>query len=97
MLHGSPSGLSANGNQLWTLDDPILFGALQNDHFGEALAAGDFNGDGVDDLAIGAPDATWAGQAQTGFVQIVYGRAAEFLFADGFESGNTSAWSDVTP
>jgi hypothetical protein len=24
------------------------------DHFGEVLAAGDFNGDGYDDLAVGA-------------------------------------------
>jgi hypothetical protein len=30
--------------------------AEQGDHFGAALAAGDFDGDGFDDLAVGVPD-----------------------------------------
>ncbi len=44
-----------------------------NDRTGQALAAGDFNGDGYDDLAIGAPGETLGGIAGTGLVLVVYG------------------------
>ena len=52
-----------------------------SEHFGEALAAGDFDGDGADDLAVGTPDedvATAGGTLVTdgGFVA-VFTRAAE--------------------
>ena len=38
--------------------EPRTFGfpLHSNDHFGWALASGDFNGDGYSDLAIGMPD-----------------------------------------
>jgi|CXWL01.1.fsa_nt_gi hypothetical protein len=64
--------------------------ALPSDLFGAAVAAGDFDGDGYDDLAIGIPGANAGGQAGAGAIQIVYGVP---LLRDGFESGNTSAWS----
>ena len=47
------------------LSDTIVFtqlqGAATDDWAGSALAAGDVNGDGVDDLVIGAPGSTAAG------------------------------------
>jgi D-alanyl-D-alanine carboxypeptidase len=44
-----------------------------NDQFGSALAAGDFDGDGFDDLAIGSPTETLSGLASAGGVTVVYG------------------------
>lgn len=49
--------------------------AEAGDHFGRALATGDFNGDGVQDLATGSPDESndLIGSAQQGCVVISYG------------------------
>jgi hypothetical protein len=61
VIYGSRSGL--NGKT--PLDDLFLTqsdygetttGSERNDHFGYALAAGDFDGDRFDDLAIGVPN-----------------------------------------
>ncbi len=51
VLYGSPAGLDAG--------DPTHLEVEDGSHvfYGSALAAGDFDGDGLDDLAIGAPDA----------------------------------------
>ena len=59
--------------------------------FGQGLATGDFDGDGHDDLAVGAPIETEAGLPQVGTATILYGA----LFADGFESGNDLYWGPV--
>ena len=62
----------------------------QFDHFwGKSMAAGDFDGDGAEDLAVGAPDE----YEFMGAVTILYGS----LFADGFESQNFNAWSSHVP
>ena len=55
-IYGSTSGLTTNGNQRWRQDaDDIEGNREPNDLFGLELAAGDFNGDGADELAIGVP------------------------------------------
>ncbi len=62
----------------------------QFDHFwGKSMAAGDFDGDGAEDLAVGAPDE----YEFMGAVTILYGS----LFSDGFESQNFNAWSSHVP
>jgi FG-GAP repeat protein len=43
------------------------------DHFGAALVVGDFDGDGRDDLAIGAPGESTAAGVHTGGVTVLYG------------------------
>lgn len=44
-----------------------------NEYFGDALSAGDFNGDGYDDLAIGAPGEKVGSAGEAGNVTVVYG------------------------
>lgn len=51
----------------------------RNDHFGYSLVAGDFNGDGFDDLAVGAPGETISGFQQAGEVNVMYA-APETVF-----------------
>jgi len=56
VLYGSPAGLTTTGSQLWSQDSPGVIGAPEGaDFFGQALAAGDFNGDTQAELAVGAP------------------------------------------
>ena len=48
--------LTSEGNQLWSQDSDGIAGEAEGgDFFGAALATGDFNNDGFEDLAIGAP------------------------------------------
>ena len=62
--------LASEGNQRWTQgSDGILDDAEGGDVFGAALAAGDFNGDGFADLAIGVPGENSA----RGRVNVIYG------------------------
>jgi Ca2+-binding RTX toxin-like protein len=59
---------------IWTRDSTGILGvAACNDTFGAALAAGDFDGDGRDDLAIGVAGAADAGPTFSGSVHILYG------------------------
>ncbi len=56
VIYGGSSGFTAVGNQLWSQDSPSVVGATSGDEeFGAALASGDFDNDGFDDLAIGVP------------------------------------------
>ena len=69
VIYGSASGLTAAGNQVWTQGTAGMLDVVeQGDTFGNALAVGDFNGDGCDDLAIGV--------ANEGFTNEGLGRLA---------------------
>jgi hypothetical protein len=75
VLYGSASGgLSVSGNQYWTQDRPAMEGTADAvDSFGAALACGDFDGDGYDDLAVGVPNEEVASKAAAGAVHVIYG------------------------
>ena len=66
ILYGSAGGLS-------TAHSVHLASNQSGSEFGHALAVGDFNGDGIDDLAGGAPTGEDAGRTASGEVGISYG------------------------
>lgn len=79
ILYGHPGGLAANAASSDSIDDGDFNGLLQEagDEFGRGLAAGDFNRDGFDDLAIGVPGETLVNGGQAvGSVVVANGSAA---------------------
>lgn len=80
VVYGSASGLSPSSplvNQLWTQSSPDVEDAAETgDALGSSLAAGDFNGDGYSDLAIGAPGESINGNPAAGSVNVLYGSAS---------------------
>jgi hypothetical protein len=72
VLYGSIDGLTRAGNQVWNRDSPDVLGSAdEDDHFGTAIASGDFDGDGFADLAVGAPDLGFGTDA--GGVNVLFG------------------------
>jgi hypothetical protein len=83
VFYGTAGGLGALDNQLWSQAGPGTQGDPEDgDHFGGALAAGDFNADGFDDIAIGVPDESVEGIAEAGSVNVMYGSASGIQIAD---------------
>jgi hypothetical protein len=67
-------GLTLENNQFWTQNSQgILDNVEPEDRFGSALAAGDFDSDGFDDLAIGVPREDVDGVNNAGAVNVLYG------------------------
>jgi disulfide bond formation protein DsbB len=94
ILYGSSGGLTATGNQLWSQNSPdILDTAESGDSFGNALASGDFNGDGRDDLAVGVffEDAGASEIANAGVVNVLYGSAT------GLTASGNQEWYQDSP
>jgi hypothetical protein len=80
VFQGSPSGLATYFDPGFDQDYPGIPGSVESgDQFGYALAAGDFNGDGKVDVAIGVPgeDLTYGGNNNDGLVNVLYGTSGE--------------------
>ena len=63
-------------------------GPIRDDNFGAAMTIGDFNGDGVDDVAVGATGATVNGNDEAGAVYVFNGTlnlASVAIFTQGTE------------
>jgi hypothetical protein len=88
VLYGSGTGLQApaTGNvaQLWTQASSSVFGPAElNDGFGSALAAGDFDGNGVKDLAVGVPGEDLTAGSNAGTVNVIYGSSSGLSVTQG--------------
>jgi hypothetical protein len=84
VIYGQLGELSSTGNQIWSPGtNGIKLVANVSDQFGWSLASGDFNGDFVPDLAIGAPGAI-VGKVSAGAVSIIFGS----ITGDGLTSKN---------
>jgi FG-GAP repeat len=103
VIYGSSSGLSATSprtDQFWTQDSANIDGiAEHNDAFGWSLGSGDFNGDGEDDLAIGARWENINSHSEAGAVQVIYGSSSGLSAtsprADQFWNQDTTNVNDV--
>jgi hypothetical protein len=75
VLYGRPaSGLTGSSSQIFTQDTPgVGSTAEESDVFGLGLAAGDFNADDADDLAVGAPGEAVGAVQFAGAVNVLYG------------------------
>jgi hypothetical protein len=91
IMYGSAAGLVRATSQTWTAAD---FAVGDHDElFGDALAAGDFDGDGFDDLAIGSSELPLGDDVRVdgGHVRIVYGSAS------GLTAARSQRWSQDSP
>jgi FKBP-type peptidyl-prolyl cis-trans isomerase len=87
-LNGTPAGLTSNNQRLFTRDSSGVSGlSASGDKFGQALAVGDFNGDRIADLAIGAPGMNGG----AGGVYILYGTRK------GLKSSGAQLWTENSP
>jgi hypothetical protein len=92
VLYGTSNGLSASRAGRWTQDSPEVPGdAWRGDRFGASLASADFDGDGQDDLAIGAPGERFGHIRFSGLVNVLYGRPT------GLDGQAAQEWSRATP
>ena len=75
VTYGSSSGLSDPQN--FYQNSPGLIGSSESgDSFGAAVAAGDINGDGYDDLVVGAPGEGIGSRGSAGAIHVIYGSAS---------------------
>ena len=79
VLYGSEQGLTADGSQIWHQNSPKIRGVAHgNDKFGASLASADFDGNGRDDLVVGAPRDLVSG-VRAGAVNVLYGRRSGLM------------------
>jgi FG-GAP repeat protein len=92
VIYGSPGGLSAPGNQLWTQDSPgIGDHAEAGDSLGTSLMTGDFNGDGFADLNSAATGEEVGTVMDAGAANVIYGSAS------GLTAAGNQVWSQDSP
>lgn len=96
VLYGTSSGLSGTGDQVWWQGRNGVAGKLEKyDRFGRRLAAGDFDNDGKDDLAIGAPQENWGSTVDSGATHVLYGSSSGLTGSGDqiWHQGASGIWS----
>jgi hypothetical protein len=75
---GSPSGLvDGPGDDQWHQNRGSILGGCEDyDSFGRALAAGDLDGDGYDELIVGVEGEDIGAVVDAGLVHVIFGSAA---------------------
>jgi hypothetical protein len=92
VLYGGVDGLGGAGSQLFTQASPGMVGTAEDgDQFGQALAVGDFDGDGVADLAVGVPGEGLGATSSAGAVNVLYGGA------DGLSGAGSQLFTQDSP
>jgi hypothetical protein len=102
VVFGKAGGLSnMDLANLTPADGFRINGAAVGDKLGYSVSsAGDFNGDGFDDLIVGAPDADPNGNTDAGSAYVIFGKASGFSdidvanlsAADGFRRRHQRRW-----
>jgi hypothetical protein len=85
VFYGAPGGLGSGTDQRWSRATPGIIPGESDRGFGESLAIGDYDADGTDDLAIGAPGRGYPRALLydgIGSVAVLYG-TIDGLAADG--------------
>lgn len=91
VVYGSPTGPDGGQTSL-SQDSPGVPGSGEkNDVFGYEVSLGDVNGDGLADLAVGAPGEDLDGVADTGMVTVLYGSRS------GFAATGAQSFAQDTP
>ena len=92
VLYGSGSGLDLSSAQTLRQGKAGIRGAsVAGDRFGQELTAGDYDGDGHHDIAVGIPAKSVAGKADVGTVAVIHGSSA------GLTGDGDQVWSQDTP
>jgi hypothetical protein len=82
VLYGSAAGLTSTGNQLWNQDSAAIADTAETSDTVSDVVAGDFDGDGFADLAMGFQLEDLGATDDAGAVNVIYG-AASGLNASG--------------
>lgn len=93
----NPSNPALPGFRLWHQDSADSTGAIGGvaeayDSFGSALAVGDFDGNGYDDLAVGVPDEAIGSLASAGAVNVIYSASGT-----GLAMFKNQVWTQDSP
>ncbi len=70
---GSSDGLDTASGKFFSQKGKVEGTADPGDTLGWSVVSGDFNGDGYDDIAVGAPGEDYRGRPNSGAVNVLYG------------------------
>ena len=79
VMFGSSGGVSTYGDLVLDQSDFAGTNPEDYDYFGSLVGVGDFNGDGVTDLIVGADGEDWGNRSSTGVIHTLLGTRHESL------------------
>ncbi|MFR9794355.1 FG-GAP repeat protein [Streptomyces sp. MS06] len=84
VFYGDANGLSTDRVDLFDQDTPGIAGGPESeDYFGSSLAAGDFDGDGVDDLIVGMRSEAIGSATGSGAALVLFGHDTAGITSSG--------------